>query len=427
MKLTTIGLGYIGLPTSIMFAKHGVDVVGIDINKEAVDKLNNGQIHIEELGLQEAYEEVLAKDKFKASLEPERADTFIIAVPTPNNNDEYESCDITLVMSAVKSIVPYLEKGNTLIVESTIAPRTTDDHVKPYLESQGFTIGEDIYLVHCPERVLPGKILHELVHNNRIIGGMTPECVEAGKKVYGTFVQGEMIETNAKTAEMSKLMENTYRDLNIALANELAMVCNNLDINVLEVIKMANKHPRVNIHLPGPGVGGHCLAVDPYFIIAKDPETTTLIQEGRKINRSMPQYVIEESKKILNEVNGNKIVVFGLTYKGDVDDVRESPAFDIYNELRKETDLEIEAYDPHVELAFVEKDVQKAVKDASLVLILSDHSEFKTLTDNEFEGMRDKIIFDTKNIVKNDFNNTQYYNYSNLYTFGKENIYSFNK
>lgn len=427
MKLTTIGLGYIGLPTSIMFAKHGVDVVGVDINKEAVDKLNNGQIHIEEPGLQEAYEEVLAKDKFKASLEPERADTYIIAVPTPNNNDEYESCDITLVMSAVKSIVPYLEKGNTLIVESTIAPRTTDDHVKPYLESQGFTIGEDIYLVHCPERVLPGKILHELVHNNRIIGGMTPECVEAGKKVYGTFVQGEMIETNAKTAEMSKLMENTYRDLNIALANELAMVCNNLDINVLEVIKMANKHPRVNIHLPGPGVGGHCLAVDPYFIIAKDPETTTLIQEGRKINRSMPQYVIEESKKILNEVNGNKIVVFGLTYKGDVDDVRESPAFDIYNELRKETDLEIEAYDPHVELAFVEKDVQKAVKDASLVLILSDHSEFKTLTDNEFEGMRDKIIFDTKNIVKNDFNNTQYYNYGNLYTFGKENIYSFNK
>ena len=427
MKLTTIGLGYIGLPTSIMFAKHGVDVVGVDINKEAVDKLNNGQIHIEEPGLQEAYEEVLAKDKFKASLEPERADTFIIAVPTPNNNDEYESCDITLVMSAVKSIVPYLEKGNTLIVESTIAPRTTDDHVKPYLESQGFTIGEDIYLVHCPERVLPGKILHELVHNNRIIGGMTPECVEAGKKVYGTFVQGEMIETNAKTAEMSKLMENTYRDLNIALANELAMVCNNLDINVLEVIKMANKHPRVNIHLPGPGVGGHCLAVDPYFIIAKDPETTTLIQEGRKINRSMPQYVIEESKKILNEVNGNKIVVFGLTYKGDVDDVRESPAFDIYNELRKETDLEIEAYDPHVELAFVEKDVQKAVKDASLVLILSDHSEFKTLTDNEFEGMRDKIIFDTKNIVKNDFNNTQYYNYGNLYTFGKENIYSFKK
>ena len=210
--------------------------------------------------------------------------------------------------------------------------------------------------------MLPGKILHELIHNNRIIGGITSACVEAGKRVYGTFVQGEMIETNAKTAEMSKLMENTYRDLNIALANELAMVCNHLDINVLEVIKMANKHPRVNIHLPGPGVGGHCLAVDPYFIIAKDPETTNLIQEGRRINRSMPQYVINESKKILETLNGHKVVVFGLTYKGDVDDVRESPAFDIYNDLRKENDIQVEAYDPHVELGFVQKDIQKQLK-----------------------------------------------------------------
>lgn len=427
MKLTTIGLGYIGLPTSIMFAKHDVDVVGVDINKEAVDKLNNGQIHIEEPGLQEAYEDVLSKNKFKASLKPEKADAFIIAVPTPNNDDEYESCDISLVMSAVESIVPFLEKGNTVIIESTIAPRTTDDHVYPYLESQGYTVGEDIFLVHCPERVLPGKILHELIHNNRIIGGITPECVEAGKKVYGTFVQGEMIETNAKTAEMSKLMENTYRDLNIALANELAMVCNHMDINVLEVIKMANKHPRVNIHLPGPGVGGHCLAVDPYFIIAKDPETTKLIQEGRRINRSMPQYVIEESKKILKDLDGHKIVVFGLTYKGDVDDVRESPAFDIYNDLRKEDNIEIVAYDPHVELGFVEKDIQSAVQDASLVLILSDHSEFKQLKDEDFISMKDKIIFDTKNVVQTEFDEVKYYNYGNLYTFGKENAYTFNK
>lgn len=417
MKLTTIGLGYIGLPTSIMFAKHGVDVVGVDINKEAVDKLNSGQIHIEEPGLQEAYEEVLAKNKFKAGLEVEKADAFIIAVPTPNNNDEYESCDITFVMDAVKKIVPLLEKGNTVIVESTIAPRTMDDYVKPYLESEGFKIGEDIFLVHCPERVLPGKILHELIHNNRIIGGITPECVEAGKRVYGTFVQGEMIETNAKTAEMSKLMENTYRDLNIALANELAMVCNNLDINVLEVIKMANKHPRVNIHLPGPGVGGHCLAVDPYFIIAKDPETTPLIQEGRRINRSMPHYVIEKSKKLIEERNGNKIVVFGLTYKGDVDDIRESPAFDIYNELKKDSSIETVAYDPHVELSFVEKNFNKAVEGASLILILSDHSEFKNLKDEDFKSMANKNIFDTKNIVEhtNEFNEVNYYNYGNLF------------
>ncbi|GGI41331.1 nucleotide sugar dehydrogenase [Mammaliicoccus stepanovicii] len=421
MKLTTIGLGYIGLPTSIMFAKHGVDVLGVDINQSAVEKLNQGQIHIEEPGLQDVYEEVLATNKFRASLTPEKADAFIIAVPTPNNNDEFESCDISLVMGAVKSIVPFLEKGNTVIVESTIAPRTMDDHVKPYLESQGFKIGEDIYLVHCPERVLPGKILHELIHNNRIIGGITENCIEAGKRIYGAFVQGEMIETNAKTAEMSKLMENTYRDLNIALANELAMVCNHLDINVLEVIKMANKHPRVNIHLPGPGVGGHCLAVDPYFIIAKDPETTTLIQEGRRINRAMPQYVINESKKIINHLGGHKIVVFGLTYKGDVDDVRESPAFDIYNDLRNNTDFEITTYDPHVKLDFVEKDITEAVRDASLVLILSDHSEFKALEDKDFSTMKDKIILDTKNVVKNNFKDTKYYNYGNLFKFEIEN------
>ena len=219
MKLTTIGLGYIGLPTSIMFAKHGVDVVGVDIKQEAVDMLNGGQIHIEEPGLQDALEEVLETGKFRASTTAEEADAYIIAVPTPNKNDEYKSADISIVMSGVESIVPLLKKGDTVIVESTIAPRTMDDHVAPYLEEQGFKIGEDIYLVHCPERVLPGQIMHELVYNNRIVGGMTPQCVEAGKKVYGTFVQGEMIENNARTAEMSKLMENTYRDVNIALTN----------------------------------------------------------------------------------------------------------------------------------------------------------------------------------------------------------------
>lgn len=420
VKLTTVGLGYIGLPTSIMFAKHGVDVIGVDINEEAVKSLNDGHIHIEEPGLQEAYEEVLATGKFKASQTPEEADAFIIAVPTPNNDDQYESCDISIVMSATKSIIPYLKKGNTVIVESTIAPRTMDDHVKPLLEEHGFTIGEDLYLVHCPERVLPGKILEELIHNNRIIGGITPTCIEAGKRVYSTFVKGEMIETNARTAEMSKLMENTYRDLNIALANELAKISIHLNINVLDVIEMANKHPRVNIHLPGPGVGGHCLAVDPYFIIAKDPENSPLIQTGRRINRSMPAYVVETTKNMLRELTGNKIVVFGLTYKGDVDDIRESPAFDIYELLRQESNLEVVTYDPHVELDFVEKDIQKAVADASLVLILSDHSEFKQLTDSDFVNMKDKVIFDTKNVIRNQFESVQYYNYGNLYEFDNQ-------
>ncbi|UXR63041.1 nucleotide sugar dehydrogenase [Staphylococcus schleiferi] len=415
MKLTTIGLGYIGLPTSIMFAKHGVEVLGVDINPQAVASLNQGQIHIEEPGLQEAYEAVLEKGNFKASQTPEEADVFIIAVPTPNNDDTYESCDISIVMRALESIVPYLKSGNTVIVESTIAPRTIDDHVKPFLEQQGYTIGEDLYLVHCPERVLPGKILEELVHNNRIIGGVTPACVEAGKNVYHTFVQGEMIETNARTAEMSKLMENTYRDLNIALANELAKISNHLNINVLDVIEMANKHPRVNIHWPGPGVGGHCLAVDPYFIIAKDPEHSPLIQTGRKINRSMPQFVVDHVKKILQTVNGQKVTVFGLTYKGDVDDIRESPAFDIYELLKAIEGLDVVAYDPHVQLDFVEKDIAKAVEGSSLVIVLSDHSEFKILKDQDFSSMKDKLILDTKNVIPNTFNEVKYFNYGNLY------------
>ncbi len=415
VKLTTIGLGYIGLPTSIMFAKHGVEVLGVDINPQAVASLNQGQIHIEEPGLQEAYEAVLEKGNFKASQTPEEADVFIIAVPTPNNDDTYESCDISIVMRALESIVPYLKSGNTVIVESTIAPRTIDDHVKPFLEQQGYTIGEDLYLVHCPERVLPGKILEELVHNNRIIGGVTPACVEAGKNVYRTFVQGEMIETNARTAEMSKLMENTYRDLNIALANELAKISNHLNINVLDVIEMANKHPRVNIHWPGPGVGGHCLAVDPYFIIAKDPEHSPLIQTGRKINRSMPQFVVDHVKKILQTVNGQKVTVFGLTYKGDVDDIRESPAFDIYELLKAIEGLDVVAYDPHVQLDFVEKDIAKAVEGSSLVIVLSDHSEFKILKDQNFSSMKDKLILDTKNVIPNTFNEVKYFNYGNLY------------
>lgn len=416
MKLTTIGLGYIGLPTSIMFAKHGVDVVGVDIKQETVDKLNNGQIHIEEPGLQEALEEVLASGKFKASTIPEQADAYIIAVPTPNNNDEHKSCDISIVMSGVESIIPLLKRGDTVIVESTIAPRTMDDHVKPYLESKGFIIGEDIYLVHCPERVLPGQIMHELVYNNRIIGGITPACVEAGKRVYGTFVKGEMIETQAKTAEMSKLMENTYRDVNIALANELAKICNDLEINVNDVIEMANKHPRVNLHTPGPGVGGHCLAVDPYFIIAEAPEHALLIKLARDINVSMPEYVVHHTKDILSRIGGNKVTVFGLTYKGDVDDIRESPAFDIY-EMLTASQYEVVAYDPHVKQEFVEEDMGTAVKDSDLVLILSDHSEFKQLTDGDFDGMRNRYILDTKNVVKtkDEFKEVKYYNFGNLY------------
>ncbi|MET3319912.1 UNVERIFIED_ORG: UDP-N-acetyl-D-mannosaminuronic acid dehydrogenase [Peribacillus simplex] len=420
MKLCTVGLGYIGLPTSIMFAKHGVDVVGVDISPRVIDSLNAGRIHIEEPGLQEALNEVVEKGLFRAALQPEKSDVFIVAVPTPNHDDEYKSCDLSYVLSAVKNVIPYLEKGNVLIVESTIAPRSMDDEVKPLVEKSGFKVGEDIFLVHCPERVLPGQILHELIYNNRIVGGITPNCTEAGAKVYSTFVKGEIIKTNAKTAEMSKLMENTFRDVNIALANELAKVCNNLEINALDVIQMANKHPRVNLHTPGPGVGGHCLAVDPYFIVAKEPETAQLINLARNINTSMPEYVVENVNSLMENVKGKVVTVFGLTYKGNVDDVRESPAMEILEILKKQDKYEVRAFDPHVEKEWVISNLEEAVNDSDLVLILSDHSEFKNLDWNQFTGMATKRIFDTKNVVESRSLEFDYIHYGNLYEFTKK-------
>lgn len=415
MKLCTVGLGYIGLPTSIMFAKHDVDVVGVDVKQEVIDSLNSGTIHIEEPGLQEALNEVIEKGKFRASLTPEEADVFIVAVPTPNHDDMYKSCDLTFVQSAVQAVIPYLKKGNVLIVESTIGPRSMDDVVKPLVEKAGFVVGKDIFLVHCPERVLPGQILHELIYNNRIVGGITPECTEAGAMVYSTFVKGEIIKTNAKTAEMSKLMENTFRDVNIALANELTKVCNELEINALEVIQMANKHPRVNLHTPGPGVGGHCLAVDPYFIVAKAPESAKLINLSREINVSMPHYVVQNVNALMERTNGKTITVFGLTYKGNVDDIRESPAMEILDILKVEGKYEVRAFDPHVKAEFVIQDLEEAVINSDLVLILTDHNEFKELDWKKLQGMNTKQVFDTKNVVQTRSDDFRYINFGNLY------------
>lgn len=424
MKLCTIGLGYIGLPTAIMFAKHNVNVVGVDIDPRIIDSLNKGTIHIEEPGLQEALNEVMEMGTFYPSLVPEKADVFIIAVPTPNQEDKYKSCDLSYVQSAVKRVIPYLERGNVLIIESTIAPRSMDDSIKPLVEKAGLNVGKDIHLVHCPERVLPGQILHELVHNNRIVGGITPQCSKAGADIYRTFVKGEIIITDAKTAEMSKLMENTYRDVNIALANELAVVCNDLEINALDVIKLANKHPRVQLHSPGPGVGGHCLAVDPYFIISKSPNRAKLIQLSRQINMSMPQYVVENINGLMNKTNGHIITLFGLTYKGNVDDIRESPAIEILKLLKEQGKYEIRCYDPHVQHPLVEKDMGNAIKDSSLVVVLTDHDEFKELIYNEMSSMAHKRIFDTKSIVKLQNKEFEYIHFGNLHHYTKKEAIS---
>lgn len=399
MKICVLGLGYIGLPTAVMFSNSGCHVIGVDVKPEIIEVLNNGDIHIEEPGLAEMIKSVIDKDLFRASLKPEEADAYIIGVPTPNKNDGYMGCDLTYVLEACKSIIPFLKKGAVIIVESTVAPLSMEEYIKPLFEEQGLKVGEDIYLAHCPERVLPGQILNELVNNNRIVGGVTPKCADKAAEIYSVFVKGEIIKTEAKTAEMSKCMENTFRDVNIALANELAKICYDLNINVLDVIEMANKHPRVNIHSPGPGVGGHCLAVDPYFIYAKSPEYAKMIKLARDTNNSMPQFVADLTRSLVSNFSNSKIAVFGVTYKGNVDDRRESPATEVINILKNDG-YEVAIHDPHVKSdEFV--NWKEAVKGADLILVLADHNEFRKYNHGEIARlMRTPMLLDTKNFIK---------------------------
>lgn len=404
-----MGQGYIGLPTAALFTRNHCEVVGVDINEKIVDNLNKGIIHIEEPGISDIIKNAVSHKVYKASLTPEKADAFIITVPTPYIVENY-SCDLSYVITACETIIPYLEKGNTVIIESTIAPMSTDETIKPIFENAGFTIGEDLYLAHCPERVLPGKIIEELIHNDRIIGGVTRECAVKASEVYGQFVEGDLMLTEAKTAELSKCMENTFRDVNIALANELAKICAEIGVNALDVIEMANKHPRVNLHSPGPGVGGHCLAIDPYFIYAKAPETAKIIKLARDTNNSMPDFVCENVRKIISE---GKIAVFGVSYKGNTGDDRESPAYEIIAKLS--ANYEISIYDPHIENPnFVS--FNEAIEDADLILVLCDHNEFKELDyDCISKNMSNAVIFDTKNIIKEVPDEIKLINYGNLY------------
>lgn len=420
MKLCTMGLGYIGLPTSIMFAKHGVEVVGVDRIPEIVTTLNAGHIHIEEPGLAEWLAEVVTNKTFRASLQPEEADVFLVAVPTPNKQDVHKSCDLTYVVQATEQILPFVQKGNVIIIESTIAPRSMEDYIAPLVERAGFIIGKDVFLVHCPERVLPGQIFHELVFNNRVVGGMTEACTNAGALVYETFVKGDIIRTDASTAEMAKLMENTFRDVNIALANELAQVCFSLNINVLDVIRMANKHPRVNIHQPGPGVGGHCLAVDPHFIVAKSPNLAKMISFGRETNTAMPEFIVHCVNLLTKHIPVPKIAVFGLAYKGNVDDLRESPAINIVNLLMKQKNVEVTFHDPHVQPSKMPVvSAEEAVRNAHLLLILTDHQEFKEMDYNALaKQMARKMVFDTRNcILPEQHQQVQVLNLGNVYEY----------
>lgn len=413
MKICVIGQGYIGIPTAALFASNGCDVVGVDINEEIVGNLNNGVMTIEEPKINEIMNACLDNGTYHASLTPEEADVYIITVPTPFKKEDL-SCDLGFVISACKSILPLIKKGDTIIVESTIAPLSTEITIKGIFEDRGFNVGEDIYLAHCPERVLPGNMVDELIHNNRIVGGINKRSAKKAAEVYKIFVKGEVIETEAKVAELSKCMENTYRDVNIALANELAKIGSKLGINILDVIKIANKHPRVNILSPGPGVGGHCLAIDPYFIYSLIPETAKIIKLARDTNRSMPDFVVENVRKIIKNEDNPIISVFGVAYKGNSDDDRESPSYEIINNLKEDYTLKI--YDPHIEK--IDLSFDEAIKDSSLILVLTNHDEFMHMDfDKIKQEMEKPVIFDTRNIIDKHSipDDIILYNFGNLY------------
>jgi len=396
MKICVIGLGYIGLPTASMFAKSGHEVVGVDKNEKIVDALNLGKIIIEEDCLDGLVKEVVATGRLRGSLVPEAADAFIIAVPTPIT--EEKKADMRYVVSAAEDIVPYLRKGNTVILESTSPAGTVDELLMPILAKSGLAVGSELYLGHSPERVIPGKILYELVHNSRIAGGVNRKSAEKIADIYRCFVEGEIYLADARTAELCKLAENTFRDINIAYANELAKICEKSGINVWDLISLCNKHPRVNIHQPGPGVGGHCIAVDPWFIVESDPGTARLINQARLINDSMPEYVAEKIARIVADICSPKITVLGVTYKPDVDDTRESPILELIARLKAQG-YSVTAHDPFA--TGFEGDIYESAKGGDLLVLGVNHKQYISLDLLRLARlMRQPRLLDTRNFFE---------------------------
>jgi UDP-N-acetyl-D-mannosaminuronic acid dehydrogenase len=398
--ISIIGLGYIGLPTAAVFASRKKRVIGVDVNSKAVDTINRGEIHIVEPELDIIVRAAVSGGYLRATTTPEPADAFLIAVPTPFKDGHQP--DLEHIESASRSIAPVLKKGDLVILESTSPVGATEQMAKWLAESRPdltfpHTHGEasDIRVAHCPERVLPGHVLRELVQNDRVIGGMTPKCSEASVRLYKVFVEGDCVLTNARTAEMCKLTENSFRDVNIAFANELSIICDKLGINVWELIRLANRHPRVNILQPGPGVGGHCIAVDPWFIVSKTPDEAKLIRAAREVNDSKPQWVLDKVKIAIAEfllANPGKsardviVACFGLAFKPDIDDLRESPALEITRNLAEIHPGAVWAVEPHIyvlpnslsQLCEL-KSQDEALAHADILLLLVDHKAFKPL------------------------------------------------
>ncbi|WP_101925747.1 UDP-N-acetyl-D-mannosamine dehydrogenase [Luteimonas rhizosphaerae] len=407
--LSVIGLGYIGLPTAAMFASSGIDVVGVDISQRAVDAVNSGKAHIEEGNLDELVEHCVAAGRLRATTTPVAADVFIIAVPTPVAHDETRAPDVSFVQAAGRAIAPFLRAGNLVILEST-SPVGTTGMLAELLSSERPDLtfpqqaGEDsdICLAYCPERIIPGQMLKELVENDRIVGGMTARCAERAAAVYKVFVRGVCHLSTDRTAEMVKLTENAFRDVNIAFANELSMICDDLDVDVWKVIDFANRHPRVAILQPGAGVGGHCIAVDPWFIVSSAPERSRIIRVAREVNDSKPQFLIRQVEAELANSPGKKIACLGLSYKADVDDFRESPSLEIATTLSARYPGQVLCVDPFAHalpaseaqsrgLTFVDIDV--AMEQAEVVLILVPHSAFRSRPRPEDKTVIDPVGF----------------------------------
>ena len=407
-KISVIGLGYIGLPTAAVIASRGFEVIGVDVSQKAVETINQGNIHIVEPDLDIVVKSVVTMGKLRATTIPEKADAFLIAVPTPLTSTHQP--DISYIEQAALAIAPVLENGNLVILESTSPVGTTEKlaewlaQARPDLTFPQQT-GEkaNIKVAHCPERVLPGYVLQELVANDRIIGGMTAKCSALATALYQTFVRGECITTNARTAEMSKLTENAFRDVNIAFANELSMICDKLKIDVWELIKLANRHPRVNILKPGPGVGGHCIAIDPWFIVDSAPEEARLIRNAREINDSKPNHVLEKIRTAADEFKRPLIACLGLAFKADIDDLRESPALDITQQILEQNIGEVLVVEPNIKTLpkkLAEKGAKlvkldEALERANTIVALVDHKEFKKISPNR---LNTKVVIDTRGI-----------------------------
>ncbi len=401
-----IGLGYIGLPTASLFATQGLSVLGVDIDPTVVRTVNEGQVHIDEPGLRTMVNAAVQSGQLEAATEPAAAETFIIAVPTPSERSDDgpgRVSDLSHVESAVESMIPALEEGNLVILESTSPPETTENCVAAPLREAGYTPGDDVYVAHCPERVLPGDIIRELTQNDRTIGGVTDAGARRAADFYRGLIDGDIHLTDATTAELVKLMENTYRDVNIALANELADICNHLGVDVTDVVKLANYHPRVDLHRPGPGVGGHCLPIDPWFVVESAPERARLIRQARLLNENVPEHLgaqVTESLDGADAPDGRKVAVFGVTYKGNVDDTRETPARELLAHL-DERGLDSSVYDPHASNFDRELEgLEATVRDADALVVAAAHDEFKYLDPaGLLDLMRGHTIYDFCNVL----------------------------